>query len=71
MSRTSARAQRVVGELFLAYHDNPTLMSDGWQVDGIEHEPERSRHIGDFIAGMTDRFAAKEHERLTGRRLLA
>jgi dGTPase len=26
--------------------------------------------VADYIAGMTDRFAAREHERLTGRRLL-
>ena len=30
----------------------------------------RVRAVADFIAGMTDRFAAREHERLTGRRLL-
>jgi dGTPase len=26
--------------------------------------------VADYIAGMTDRFAAREHERLTGQRLL-
>jgi dGTPase len=30
-----------------------------------------ARAVADYIAGMTDRFAAREHERLTGRRLLA
>ena len=30
-----------------------------------------ARMVCDYIAGMTDRFAAREHERLTGRRLLA
>jgi dGTPase len=29
------------------------------------------RVVSDYIAGMTDRFAAREHERLTGKRLLA
>jgi dGTPase len=29
------------------------------------------RAVADYIAGMTDRFALREHERLTGRRLLA
>ncbi|HSH89341.1 MAG TPA: deoxyguanosinetriphosphate triphosphohydrolase, partial [Ramlibacter sp.] len=29
------------------------------------------RAVADYIAGMTDRFAAREHERLTGRKLLA
>lgn len=29
------------------------------------------RAVADYVAGMTDRFALREHERLTGRRLLA
>ena len=33
-------------------------------------EPTRTRAVADYIAGMTDRFAAREHERLTGLRLL-
>ena len=28
------------------------------------------RSVADYIAGMTDRFALREHERLTGRKLL-
>ena len=31
---------------------------------------DRARVVADFIAGMTDRYAVKEHERLTGQRLL-
>jgi dGTPase len=30
-----------------------------------------ARVVADYIAGMTDRFAGREHERLTGQRLLA
>ena len=36
-------------------------------------EPDRphgARAVADYIAGMTDRFATREHERLTGQRLL-
>ncbi len=33
-------------------------------------ERQRARLVADYIAGMTDRFAAREHERLTGMRLL-
>jgi dGTPase len=32
--------------------------------------PARKRIVADYIAGMTDRFASREHERLTGQRLL-
>jgi dGTPase len=28
------------------------------------------RRVADYVAGMTDRFALREHERLTGRRIL-
>jgi len=30
-----------------------------------------TRAVADYIAGMTDRFAVREHERLTGRKALA
>jgi dGTPase len=30
---------------------------------------DRERTVADYIAGMTDRFAAREHERITGHRL--
>ena len=32
---------------------------------------KRARIVADYIAGMTDRFAAREHERLFGQRLIA
>ena len=34
-------------------------------------QPDLPRAIADYIAGMTDRFAAREHERLTGRLLFS
>jgi len=63
---TTAKAQEVVRELFAAYHADPTQM----QADfAARRDPFRS--VSDYIAGMTDRFAAHEHERLTGRKLFA
>ncbi|MET1755674.1 deoxyguanosinetriphosphate triphosphohydrolase [Novosphingobium sp. RD2P27] len=54
---TARRAKAVVAELFSAYSQQPVLMEENW-IDGLpRHEPERSRHIADYIAGMTDRFA--------------
>jgi dGTPase len=32
--------------------------------------PDAARAVADYIAGMTDRFAGREHERLTGLKLL-
>jgi dGTPase len=57
-------AQRVVANLFAAYCDDPSLLPDNWQRG--EGEVCRLRAIGDFIAGMTDRFAVARHEQLVG-----
>ncbi|HYF19074.1 MAG TPA: deoxyguanosinetriphosphate triphosphohydrolase [Ramlibacter sp.] len=61
---TTGHAKQVVRELFMAYAEAPGEMGGGF-----DRRPERPRAIADYIAGMTDRFAAREHERLTGRRL--
>ena len=37
---------------------------------GFTAREDLHRAVADYIAGMTDRFAIREHERLTGRRLL-
>ena len=57
-------AQRVVSNLFAAYRDDPSLLPDNWRGEG--DETQRLRTIGDFIAGMTDRFAVARHEELVG-----
>ena len=59
-----AEAQRVVAGLFAAYRNDPSLLPQGWRRD--EGEVQRLRTIGDFIAGMTDRFAVARHEELVG-----
>jgi dGTPase len=57
-------AQRIVGDLAQYYRRNPEALPDGWQRgDG---ETARLRGIGDYIAGMTDRFAIARHEELIG-----
>jgi len=59
------QAQQVVRELFAAYMDDPAQMRRGAGL--AEHT---ARAVADYIAGMTDRFAAREHGRLTGRNLI-
>jgi len=69
---TMERAKQVVRELFVAYLDDPKAMQTGSVIRPVGvAEPDTPRAIADYIAGMTDRFAAREHERLTGQRLLA
>ena len=57
-------AQRVVADLFEAYRADPLLLPPSWRHDG--DEKQRLCAIGDFIAGMTDRFAVARHEELVG-----
>ncbi len=67
---TTRRAQEVVRDLFAAYTASPHEMKAAFaEQASLDHGPRRARAVADFIAGMTDRFAAREHERLTGRRL--
>ena len=67
---TTGRAQQVVRDLFAAYTASPHQMKAAFaQQASADSGPRRARAVADFIAGMTDRFAAREHERMTGRRL--
>ena len=57
-------AERVVGNLAQAYREDSSLLPESWQKSA--DETGRLRTIGDFIAGMTDRFALRCHEQLIG-----
>lgn len=60
------RARVIVTDLFRAYQADPALMPAEWRDDCALEEPTRSRHIADFIAGMTDRYAEKRHAEIFG-----
>lgn len=63
---TRQRAETVLRDLFAAYlQDRQHLPPD------FAEQADHPRACADYIAGMTDRFALKEHERLTGQRLFA
>jgi len=57
-------AQRIVGDLARFYREHPEHLPPGWRRGGSEEALLRG--IGDFIAGMTDRFAIARHEELIG-----
>ncbi len=59
-------AQKIVSDLYSAYIQNVSLMPDDWQANLPAQEPERSRHIADFLAGMTDRYAQNCHKNIFG-----
>lgn len=66
------QAQQVVRALFAAYLACPQEMAESFwsHSDAARDEPDAlsagERVVADYIAGMTDRFALREHERLTG-----
>jgi dGTPase len=67
--RATTKAQRVVRELFRAYHDDVRLLPDEHRAAaerlGAAHGAAgRARAVADYIAGMTDRYAIVEHARL-------
>jgi dGTPase len=64
VNEMTAKGRQVISELFAAYVADPQAMPP-------EHasRPDLHRAVADYIAGMTDRFAVREHERLTGTRV--
>jgi len=63
------RARVIVTDLFEAYQDDPSQMGTAWDASCSADEPNRSRHIADYIAGMTDRFAERAHREVYGNKL--
>jgi len=57
-------AERIVADLAAAYLTSPALLPESWRRGGDRRE--QARTIGDFIAGMTDRFAIRCHEEIIG-----
>jgi dGTPase len=75
--QTNGLAQQVVRDLFDNYLAQPDNMPESHQrrlaaAQATDPVPSHAlaRTVADYIAGMTDRFALREHERLTGLRLL-
>jgi dGTPase len=63
--RVREDADLIVRQLFDAYLADPRAMPEGWR-EGLERASDRvkARHVADFLAGMTDTYALKEHRRL-------
>lgn len=61
VNRMSAKASRIVTELFECFIENTGLLPTEFQSYA---EIDKARAVADYIAGMTDRFAIREHKRL-------
>ncbi|MBE2260920.1 MAG: deoxyguanosinetriphosphate triphosphohydrolase [Candidatus Accumulibacter sp.] len=59
--RMASKAQRIIADLFTAFTSDARLLPPQYQVAG---EGDQVRRVADYIAGMTDRYAIKEHRRL-------
>lgn len=65
VNRMTSKARRIVSDLFEIFIKEPENLPDAWYKATIGQETaRRQRVVGDYIAGMTDRFAMLEHQRL-------
>ena len=73
---TNGLAKQIVRDLFDAYMAAPQELSENFAggsdavLAALNGSAPHARVVADYIAGMTDRFASREHARLTGLRLL-
>ncbi len=61
--RMAEKAKRTITDLFQAYIANPRILPEEFYTR-VRGSKETKRHICDYIAGMTDRFALQEHKKL-------
>ncbi len=73
--QTTGQAKQVVRALFELFLSDPQRLQAGFaaraQALPATDSVARARVVADYIAGMTDRFATREHERLTGKAFAA
>ena len=69
VERISLKVKRILPDLFHAFLNQYRLLPDHWQkrleiAGGVDDKMIRARVVCDYVAGMTDRFAIREHERM-------
>ena len=62
--RMSAKAQRIINDLFAVFIADNRLLPPQFQQHDGQADAQRARVVADYIAGMTDRYAIREHRRL-------
>ena len=66
VNRMTAKARRLTEEVFRLLHRDPSLLPDDWRARaGVGGSYRAAVTVGDYVAGMTDRYAIDEHRRLT------
>ncbi len=67
VNRMTSKARRIITELFDAFIAEPALLPPDYVLTKQEHQQDglrQARKVADYIAGMTDRYAMREHRRL-------
>jgi dGTPase len=67
VNRMTSKARRIITELFDAFMQEPRLLAPDYQAEtsGADNRAQtQARKVADYIAGMTDRYAMREHRRL-------
>lgn len=62
--RMGVKAQRIISDLFGVFMADGRLLPPQFQPPAGRLEAERARTVADYIAGMTDRYAIREHRRI-------
>ena len=66
VNRMTLKARRLTEALFGVLHEDPSTLPDGWRALAGEGQPAQAAQVVcDYVAGMTDRFAIDEYNRLT------
>ncbi len=61
VARMSAKAGRIISDLYTAFAGDARLLPPEYQA---RESLEGARAVADYIAGMTDRYAMREHQRI-------
>ncbi|MEZ5921080.1 MAG: deoxyguanosinetriphosphate triphosphohydrolase [Parvularculaceae bacterium] len=64
VNRARSHAKRIVRALFEVFFEEPETLPPQWRAGAGAGEAAHARAVCDYIAGMTDRYAMREHERL-------
>lgn len=68
VNRMTSKARRIIRELFEAFMLEPRLLPPDYQIPAgggsVDTAPAQARKVADYVAGMTDRYAMREHRRL-------
>jgi dGTPase len=64
VNRMAGKARRILSDLFGVYQGDPNQLPPAVQAQVEASPADVERVICDYIAGMTDRFAIQEHQKL-------